>query len=204
MNGFGLVPVCPLHYTSKLVSEWKWVYRWQGETRWDNWMRACFYTRRTRFGRGHSVARYVYWHTLLTRSVSFYYNRSTCLLICGTVEIYKYAFTLYMQLTRIKAIIFSRVLCDSIHYCSVRQSIHPSVRHKVLWKAFAFLIWKKVEDYLRLFETYGGNRFSLFLMSDLGKLAIFWGRMPLRMKLIAQKELIFLFQMTPNRILWDQ
>ena len=66
------------------------------------------------------------------------------------------------------------------------------------------LIWKKVEEYLWLFETYGGNRFSLFLMRRLGKLVSFWARMTLRMKLIAQKELIFLFQMAPSRILCDQ
>ena len=66
------------------------------------------------------------------------------------------------------------------------------------------LIWKKVEEYLRLFESYGGNRFSLFLMSGLGKLVLFSGRMGLRMKFIAKKELIFLFQMAPSRILWDQ
>ena len=66
------------------------------------------------------------------------------------------------------------------------------------------IVWKKVEEYLRLFETYGGNRFSLFLMSGLGKLMLFSGRMTLRMKLIAKKELNFLFQMAPSRILWDQ
>ena len=66
------------------------------------------------------------------------------------------------------------------------------------------IIWKKDEEYLRLFETYGGNRFSFFLMRRLGKLISFGGRMALRMKLIAQKELIFLFQMAPSRILWDQ
>ena len=66
------------------------------------------------------------------------------------------------------------------------------------------VVWKKVEEYLRLFETYGGNRFSLFFMGRLRKLSFFSGRMILRMKLIAKKELIFLFQMTPSRILWDQ
>ena len=54
-------------------------------------------------------------------------------------------------------------------------------------------IWKKVEEYLRLFETYGGILFFLFLVSGLRKLISFWGQMRLRMKLIAQKELIFLF-----------
>ena len=66
------------------------------------------------------------------------------------------------------------------------------------------LIWKKVEEYLRLFETYDRNQFSLFLMRRLRKLVSFGGRMTLRMKLIAKKELIFLFQMAPSRILWDQ
>ena len=66
------------------------------------------------------------------------------------------------------------------------------------------LIWKRVEEYLRLFETYGGILFSLFLMSGLRKLPFFGGRTSLRMKSIAQKELIFLFQMVPSRILWDQ
>ena len=70
----------------------------------------------------------------------------------------------------------------------------------LLWN----LIWKKVEEYLRLFETYVGIRFSLFLVSGLRKLICFSGRMSLRMKLIAQKELIFLFQMAPSRTLWDQ
>ena len=65
------------------------------------------------------------------------------------------------------------------------------------------MIWKKVEEYLRLFETYGGNRFSPFLMGSLGKLVCVSGRMTLRMKLIAKKELILLFQMTPSRILCD-
>ena len=66
------------------------------------------------------------------------------------------------------------------------------------------MIWKKVEEYLRLFETYGGNGFSPFLMSGLRKLISFWARMVLRMKLIAKKELILLFQMTPSRILCDR
>ena len=66
------------------------------------------------------------------------------------------------------------------------------------------IIWKKVEEYLWLFETYGGNRFSLSLMGSLRKLMCFSGRMTLRMKLIAKKELNLLFQMTPSRILCDQ
>ena len=66
------------------------------------------------------------------------------------------------------------------------------------------VIWKKVEEYLRLFETYGGIGFSLFLMRRLGKLACSSGRMGLRMKLRDKKELILLFQMTPSRILCDQ
>ena len=79
--------------------------------------------------------------------------------------------------------------------------INASTRHlKCVWS----VVWKKVEEYLRLFESYGGNRFSLFLMSGLGKLVLFSGRMGLRMKFIAKKELIFLFQMAPSRILWDQ
>ena len=65
------------------------------------------------------------------------------------------------------------------------------------------IVWKKVEEYLRLFETYGGIGFSLFLMGSLRKLICFSGRMTLRMKLIAKKELILLFQMTPSRILCD-
>ena len=63
-------------------------------------------------------------------------------------------------------------------------------------------IWKKVKEYLQLFETYGGNRFSLFLMSGLGMLVSFGGQMTLRMKFIAQKELIF--QMAPSRIRCNQ
>ena len=66
------------------------------------------------------------------------------------------------------------------------------------------VVWKKVKEYLRLFETYGGIGFSLFLMGSLGKLSRFSGRTILRMKFIAKKELIFLFQMAPSRILWDQ
>ena len=69
--------------------------------------------------------------------------------------------------------------------------------------SWLIVVWKIVEEYLRLFETYSGNRFSLFLIMRLGKLISFGGRMTLRMKLIAKKELIFLFQMTPSRILWN-
>ena len=75
------------------------------------------------------------------------------------------------------------------------------VTSKWNFASVALIIWKKVEEYLRLFETYGGNRFSLSLMRSLGKLIIFWARMVLRMKLIAKKELNLLFQMTPSRIL---
>ena len=45
---------------------------------------------------------------------------------------------------------------------------------------------------------------SLFLMRRLRKLMLFSGRTSLRMKLTAKKELIFLFQMAPSRILCDQ
>ena len=83
-------------------------------------------------------------------------------------------------------------------YVQVIRVIRVRVRVRVIR-----VIWKKVEEYLRLFETYGGNRFSFFLMRRL-KLVSFGGRMTLRMKLIAQKELIFLFQMPPIRILGDQ
>ena len=74
----------------------------------------------------------------------------------------------------------------------------------VATSTFLTIIWKKVEEYLRLFETYGGIGFSLFLMGSLRKLICFSGRMTLRMKLIAKKELILLFQMTPSRILCDR
>ena len=66
------------------------------------------------------------------------------------------------------------------------------------------IVWKKVEEHLRLFETYGGNQFSLSLMGSLRKLIIFWARMVLHMKLIAKKELILLFQMTPSKILCNR
>ena len=55
------------------------------------------------------------------------------------------------------------------------------------------IVWKKVEEYLRLFETYGGNRFSPFLMGSLRKLMCFSGQTSLSMKLTAIKELILLF-----------
>ena len=44
------------------------------------------------------------------------------------------------------------------------------------------------------------NLIFLFLMRRLGKLINFSGQMRLRMKLIAQKELIFLFQMAPSSL----
>ena len=78
------------------------------------------------------------------------------------------------------------------------------VAAKVVVVSVVVIVWKKVEEYLRLFETYGGNRFSPFLMSRLRKLVSFWAQMVLRMKLIAKKELILLFQMTPSRILCDR
>ena len=94
------------------------------------------------------------------------------------------------------------IATDKIVSCLPRS--HPHWTYNRWLNKNRFLVWKKVEEYLRLFETYGGNRFSLFLMRSLGKLICFSGRMTLRMKLIAQKELIFLFQMAPSRILWDQ
>ena len=102
----------------------------------------------------------------------------------------------------------TRLQCEHItvwtHYSvntfGFQNAIVATLSH-FLWN---ILIWKKVEEYLRLFETYGGNRFSLFLMSGLRKLISFWGRMVPSMKLIAQKELIILFQMAPSRILCDQ
>ena len=43
------------------------------------------------------------------------------------------------------------------------------------WKIEEFQkIWKKVEEYLRLLETYGGIWFSLFLMGSLRKLILFF------------------------------
>ena len=68
------------------------------------------------------------------------------------------------------------------------------------------LIWKKVEDskIRRLFEFREEKWFSVFLLSGLGKLVNFGSQMGLRMKLIAMKELILLFQMAPSRILCDQ
>ena len=35
------------------------------------------------------------------------------------------------------------------------------------------LVWKKVEEYLRLFETYGANRFSLLIRVDRGSGLVF-------------------------------
>ena len=58
--------------------------------------------------------------------------------------------------------------------------------------------------FLRLFETCRAFWISLFLMRRLRKLILFWARVGLRMKLTAMKELIFLFQMAPNRILCDR
>ena len=68
------------------------------------------------------------------------------------------------------------------------------------------IIWKKVEDskIRRLFEFREEKWFSVFLLSGLGKLVNFLSQMRLRMKLIAMKELILLFQMAPSRILCDQ
>ena len=73
----------------------------------------------------------------------------------------------------------------------------------IFWNFFLPLIWKKVEEYLRLFETCGEIQISLFPLSLLRKLVLFSGRMGLRMKLTAKKELNLLFQMTPSRILCD-
>ena len=69
---------------------------------------------------------------------------------------------------------------------------------------FCPIIWKKVEEYLRLFETCGEIQISVFPVGLLRKLMLFSGRMRLRMKLTAKKELNLLFQMTPSRILCDQ
>ena len=55
-----------------------------------------------------------------------------------------------------------------------------------------------------LFESCREKHISFCFMSRLGKLMHFGGRMGLSMKLIAKKELILLFQMTPSRILCDQ
>ena len=55
-----------------------------------------------------------------------------------------------------------------------------------------------------LFESCREKRISLCFMRRLRKLVHFWGRTRLRMKLIAKKELILLFQMTPSRILCDR
>ena len=95
---------------------------------------------------------------------------------------------------------YSWFLLMSLHFPSTKRT-QPSFNIYQVLILRSHIIWKKVEEYLRLFETYGGNRFSLFLMSGLRKLACFSGRMVLCMKLIAQKELIFLFQMAPSRIL---
>ena len=83
----------------------------------------------------------------------------------------------------------------------LKKSYLLYVFHYILYTK---IIWKKVEEYLRLFETYGRNRCSLFLRSGLRKLSNFEGQMGLRMKLIAKKELIPLFQMTPSRILCNR
>ena len=55
-----------------------------------------------------------------------------------------------------------------------------------------------------LFESCRDKQIFLCFMKRLSKLMHFGGRMGLRMKLIAKKELILLFQMTPSRILCDQ
>merc|ERR1712074_55006 len=55
-----------------------------------------------------------------------------------------------------------------------------------------------------LFESCREKRISLCFMKRLGKLIHFGGRTRLRMKLIAKKELIPLFQITPSRILCDR
>ena len=67
------------------------------------------------------------------------------------------------------------------------------------------MIWKKVE--ILRFEDFlisaKKSCFPFFFMRRLGKLSIFGSQMGLHMKLIAKKELILLFQMTPSRILCD-
>ena len=83
------------------------------------------------------------------------------------------------------------------------QQVVPNMCVTLFMNVCSVNDWKKVEEYLRLFETYGGIGFSLFLMGSLRKLMCFSGRMTLRMKLIAKKELILFFQMTPSRILCD-
>ena len=49
------------------------------------------------------------------------------------------------------------------------------------------IVWKKVEEYLRLFETSGGIWFSLFPVCLLRKLVLFSGQTSLHMKLTAKK-----------------
>ena len=78
---------------------------------------------------------------------------------------------------------------------------------KKLNNFYLIIIWfgkkSKRRSPFGLFESCREKRISLCFMRRLGKLVHFSGRMGLRMKLIAKKELILLFQMTPSRILCD-
>ena len=85
----------------------------------------------------------------------------------------------------------------------------PSIVSDGEWKRCRFCVsWfgkkSKRRSPFGLFESCRVFWISLFLMKRLGKLVSFWGQMVLRMKLIAKKDLILLFQMTPSRILCDR
>ena len=106
--------------------------------------------------------------------------------------------TLFQSLMSKFLTLRSKACLSSRGWTSVTSLIISS---DLIWSAVEqgflkwIVIWKRVEEYLRLFETYDGNWFFLFLVRRLRNLVLFWGQMRLRMKLIAMKELNFVFQM---------
>ena len=89
---------------------------------------------------------------------------------------------------------FSKVVC----FCSLLLFSYSTKLDAVTWKK------SKRQSPFGLYESCRKIQFSLALVSGLGKLVCFLGRMGLRMKLIAKKELILLFQMALSCILCDQ
>ena len=93
---------------------------------------------------------------------------------------------------------------SSVHkqwYTSVyKQLFSPPFKQFCLFDRHFFMF---INSYIALFIN--GVYLAFMNTINIGHvISRFSGRMGLRMKLIAQKELIFLFQMAPSRILWDQ
>ena len=99
---------------------------------------------------------------------------------------------------RYDEIIVGSIQYDAIQYYSMKSQQDPFNTNSQFGKK------SKRRSPFGLFESCREKQISLCFMKRLRKLIHFGGRMGLRMKLIAKKELILLFQMTPSRILCDQ